>query len=123
MLRAGGGVSVIMVLVFLWRVAAVAWWDRLRQIWRYTTSTPSTRRRSTCTPSPRRRSTCTPSPRRATTVLAGRIVIQQAQEATVTGMGLGDDGFVVGSSQAERLSQQRHDVALLAGLDDFGGRL
>ena len=36
MLRAGGGVSVIMVLVFLWRVAAVAWWDRLRQIWLYT---------------------------------------------------------------------------------------
>ena len=89
MLRAGGGVSVIMV-VLSYTVLAL-----------------------------RQRSIYIPS----TGYVSDYHVIQQAQQATVTGMGLGDDGVVVDSSQAERLPQQGHDVLLLAGLDDFGRRL
>ena len=105
MLRAGGGVSVIMVLVF--RV-----------------SRSPRRREGDAIAATERQIARRLARREPEVVLSYGSSFQQAQQqATVTGMGLGDDGFVVGSPQAERLPQQRHDVLLLAGLDDFRGRL
>ena len=99
MLRAGGGVSVIMVVV---------------------SRSPRRREGDAIAATARRRSTTS---RREVVLSYGPSFQQAQQQATVTGMGLGDDGFVVGSPQAERLPQQRHDVLLLARLDDFRGRL